>query len=82
MPGRRRKTGRPDALPAAEGAAAPVPSPAAVPDPLGHLREERRMRESGGPEDVAHYTCSCGYAFEASVSTSVACPHCGTGQAW
>jgi DNA-directed RNA polymerase subunit RPC12/RpoP len=28
------------------------------------------------------YTCSCGYVFEADVSTSVACPHCGTGQAW
>jgi hypothetical protein len=28
------------------------------------------------------YTCSCGYVFEADVTTSVACPHCGAGQAW
>lgn len=48
----------------------------------GHLRAERRMRASGGPEDRAAYRCDCGYAFEAEVSTSVACPHCGHGQAW
>jgi len=46
------------------------------------LSDERRARESGGPEDRAMYTCSCGYIFEAEVSTSVACPHCGTAQAW
>lgn len=40
------------------------------------------MRESGGPDDRAVYTCSCGYVFKADVSTSVTCPHCGTGQAW
>lgn len=28
------------------------------------------------------YTCTCGFVFEADVSTSVACPHCGTSQAW
>jgi hypothetical protein len=44
--------------------------------------EKRRARESGGPDDRAMYTCSCGYVFEADVSTSVACPHCGAGQAW
>lgn len=41
-----------------------------------------RAKRSGGPEDRALYTCSCGYAFEAEVSTSVGCPHCGTSQAW
>ena len=46
------------------------------------LVDERRMRESGGPDDRAMYTCSCGYVFEAGVTTSVTCPHCGTGQAW
>jgi rubrerythrin len=46
------------------------------------LSDERRARESGGPEDRAMYTCSCGYVFEANVSTSVACPNCGAGQAW
>jgi hypothetical protein len=52
-----------------------------VPNPP-ELKAEKRARESGGPEDRAFYTCSCGYAFEASVSTSVTCPHCGTAQAW
>jgi rubrerythrin len=51
-------------------------------EPLDDLADERRMRESGGPDDRAVYTCSCGYVFQADVSTSVACPHCGTGQAW
>jgi transcription initiation factor IIE alpha subunit len=46
------------------------------------LKEEKRVRESGGPEDLAFYTCSCGYAFDAAVTTSVTCPHCGAGQAW
>jgi rubrerythrin len=59
------------------GSPSPAP-PEAEPD----LADERRMRESGGPDDRAVYTCSCGYVFEADVSTSVTCPHCGTGQAW
>ncbi|HME03637.1 MAG TPA: hypothetical protein VKG38_11495 [Solirubrobacteraceae bacterium] len=42
----------------------------------------QRARAAGGPRDCASYTCSCGYLFVASVSTSVACPHCGAGQAW
>jgi hypothetical protein len=46
------------------------------------LADERRMRASGGPTDTAQYTCACGYVFRAAVSTSVACPHCGAGQAW
>jgi hypothetical protein len=46
------------------------------------LADERRLRESGGPHDRAMYTCTCGYVFQADVSTSVACPHCGTAQAW
>jgi rubrerythrin len=46
------------------------------------LSDERRLRESGGPDDRAMYTCTCGYVFEADVSTSVSCPHCGVGQAW
>jgi hypothetical protein len=32
--------------------------------------------------DRALYTCQCGYVFEAPVSTSVGCPHCGGTQAW
>jgi rubrerythrin len=59
----------------------PHGSPPAA-EPNDDLADERRMRESGGPDDRAVYTCSCGYVFEADVSTSVTCPHCGTGQAW
>ena len=41
-----------------------------------------RVRAAGGPLDEASYTCECGYLFAAPVSTTVACPHCGAGQAW
>ena len=48
-------------------------------EPEGSLRERRH----GGPtEDRALYTCECGYAFEALVTTSVDCPHCARTQAW
>jgi DNA-directed RNA polymerase subunit RPC12/RpoP len=40
------------------------------------------MRDAGGPEDRAVYTCACGYLFEAPVTASVTCPNCGTEQAW
>ena len=53
------------------------PAPADAP-----AQPEARVREAGGPEDVASYSCVCGFHFEAPVSTSVACPHCGSGQAW
>lgn len=32
--------------------------------------------------DTATYSCTCGLVFEAPVSTSVGCPHCGDQQAW
>jgi hypothetical protein len=41
-----------------------------------------RVRASGGPLDQASYACQCGYLFAAPVTTTVACPHCGTSQAW
>jgi hypothetical protein len=44
--------------------------------------ETRDARRGGGPEDRALYSCMCGYAFKAQVTTSVDCPHCGTEQAW
>jgi hypothetical protein len=60
--------------------------PAEVEEPAPRIVDEhaaeRRHRESVAPEDTAHYACSCGFQFQASVSTSVCCPHCGTGQAW
>jgi hypothetical protein len=46
------------------------------------LQTLARAKRSGGPEDRALYSCSCGFAFKAEVSTSVGCPHCGTSQAW
>jgi hypothetical protein len=58
-------------------------APAPAPDPAGQdLLAERRHRASVAPEDTAHYGCGCGFQFEAPVSTSVLCPHCGAGQAW
>jgi hypothetical protein len=56
-----------------------------APAPEARVEEhaaERRHRECVAPEDTAHYSCSCGFQFQAAVSTSVSCPHCGTGQAW
>jgi hypothetical protein len=48
------------------------------PDPL----RPPRSRQAGPPQDHAVYNCQCGYVFEADVSTSVGCPHCGIMQAW
>ena len=45
-------------------------------------RERSDARRAGGPEDRALYSCTCGFAFTAAVTTSVDCPHCGTEQAW
>jgi hypothetical protein len=42
----------------------------------------RERRQGGASEDRALYTCECGYAFEAPVTTSVGCPHCARTQAW
>ncbi len=43
---------------------------------------QAREREAGGPQDLAAYGCACGCVFEAAVSTTVGCPHCGGTQAW
>ncbi len=45
-------------------------------------RGEQRVREAGGPQDSALYPCDCGHVFAGDVSTHVACPRCGTEQAW
>jgi hypothetical protein len=58
---------------------APRPQLAAVTD-YGYTRE--RDRRSSGTEDQALYSCGCGYAFKARVTTSVGCPQCGQTQAW
>jgi hypothetical protein len=52
------------------------------PRPARGRTDEVRARDAGGPLDNAHYGCGCGYQFSAAVSTSVACPHCGSLQAW
>lgn len=54
----------------------------AEPPTAASVTVETRVREAGGPEDSAHYTCCCGMVFTASVSASVACPHCGIHQDW
>jgi hypothetical protein len=50
--------------------AAPKPTP---------TRDQARV---GPPQDRATYNCSCGYIFQADVTTSVGCPHCGSELAW
>jgi hypothetical protein len=64
-------------------APAAAPLPAEAPEqPIDEHLAEGRHRASVTPEDTALYGCSCGFQFQAAVSTSVCCPHCGTGQAW
>jgi hypothetical protein len=40
------------------------------------------QRRVGPPEDYATYSCACGFIFEAPVTTTVGCPHCGSQLAW
>jgi hypothetical protein len=62
---------------------APVPAPPVAPvAPAAEHPETRRHRACVVPQDSALYTCGCGVAFQAAVSTSVACPSCGADQAW
>jgi hypothetical protein len=68
-----RPTDHPDTITAVRAVAAGA-TPAREP--------EARWRAEGGPADQATYPCSCGFVFVARVSTSVDCPHCGSGQAW
>jgi hypothetical protein len=74
-PGRARRGGRTDAHPR------PQPESLAV-DPPARGDAEERARRSGGPQDRALYVCRCGSAFQAPVTASVRCPHCGESQAW
>jgi cytochrome c5 len=56
-------------------------APSPVPAPRVHVAQARAQR-SGGPDDRALYSCSCGFAFKAPVTTTVGCPQCGQAQAW
>jgi hypothetical protein len=85
-----RLTGRVDAAPG--DSARPTSEPAATShaEPTASQHAEtadsaaiaRRRREAGRSQDLASYTCQCGFVFEALVSTSVDCPNCGDPQAW
>jgi hypothetical protein len=68
----KRRSSRRPARPVERKPAPPKPEPPEV----------RAARRAGGPEDCALYSCTCGFAFKAAVTTSVGCPHCGTEQAW
>ena len=59
-----------------------VPDPQVAPQGSAQPTVDARERASGGPEDRAAYSCACGCVFEAAVSTTVGCPHCGGTQAW
>jgi hypothetical protein len=72
---------RPAPAPAPALAPAPEPTAPAVSAAADHP-DERRHRACVSPQDSALYTCGCGVAFQAAVSTSVACPGCGADQAW
>lgn len=56
--------------------------PAGEPSRPGPTAAGAQRRQADVPQDRALYTCSCGYVFAATVSTSVGCPHCGDSQAW
>jgi hypothetical protein len=58
------------------------PRPTASTPSTPEADEMRDARRGGGPEDHALYSCMCGYAFTAKVTTSVDCPLCGVEQAW
>jgi len=74
---RRRRDGRP-----ARTADSPARTRAREADAVPTITAARMRRRSDVPQDHALYTCSCGFVFEAEVSTSVGCPHCGVAQAW
>jgi hypothetical protein len=80
---RRRRRGRGRDAPLGE----PIhePAPRSCDADVRHVDVDlavQRVRNAGGPIDRAFYTCGCGYLFDATVSTTVACPHCGADQAW
>jgi hypothetical protein len=76
---RRHRDERPGRVAQRSDAPSPALQPAATAprDAPAH-----RERIAGRTQDSALYTCQCGFVFEAAVSTSVGCPHCGGTQAW
>jgi hypothetical protein len=47
-----------------------------------HTANRQEQFQESAIHDRALYGCGCGLVFEADVSTSVECPHCGEMQAW
>lgn len=80
-PGRRPRRRRRDEETAPLQERPPTPE---LPEPAARRPNgpEDRGRLAGGPQDRALYVCRCGSAFQADVSASVTCPHCGDPQAW
>ena len=64
------------------GRRTPERAPGAPAEVAQQASPQAREREAGGPQDLAAYGCACGCVFEAAVSTTVGCPHCGGTQAW
>ena len=79
---RRHRDDRPARVtePPHEAPTAGATTPAS--DPGARITVQRHRRQATAPQDQAMYTCECGFVFEAQVSTSVGCPHCGGAQAW
>ena len=76
---RRHRNGRPEHV---TGRGDSPATAADVTDSDQGTASARRRRDAGVTQDLAVYTCQCGFVFEALVSTSVGCPHCGDSQAW
>ena len=72
----RSRTGAED-RPSLQRQASPLPAPA-----LASPRARSAAPQPGPSQDRLLYNCHCGFVFEAPVSTSVGCPHCGDTQAW
>jgi hypothetical protein len=79
-----RLRGRRDARPRPDDAATPPPrvERRASTRPAASAITAARLPRADTPQDQALYSCGCGYVFQAPVSTSVGCPHCGDAQAW
>ena len=79
---RRHREGRPGRVAEPHKAHGTAPSTDPTSARTGTITAARGTRRLDVPQDQATYACRCGYVFEAAVSTSVGCPHCGDSQAW
>jgi hypothetical protein len=77
---RHQRDGRPGRAAEREALGDAARAPVAMAEAAPNAWQRRRI--AGAPQDRALYSCGCGFQFEAAVSTSVGCPHCGATQAW